>query len=178
MYNYGPSHMNGGHSHTGRNRRAPRTTSAAQNRQFRQPRTPVVEQPPLTHLVSYRRDYLAAKSFDIEDDELFCPFHLLTADDLQSIHSSGSDRSSLSSGSPECSPTQHSLAPTPACVLSAVPNPYTPASFQSNNSSQTKIHQPLAQRNRHANAIAIVNPETRASVSPSRQMQQQFQPRW
>jgi hypothetical protein len=82
MYNYGPSqHMNG-HSHGGRNRRAPRTTSAAQNRQFRQPRTPVVEQPPHTHLVTYRRDYLAAKSFDIEDDELFCPFHLLTADDV------------------------------------------------------------------------------------------------
>lgn len=94
MYNYGPSHMNGGHSHGGRNRRAPRTASAAQNRQFRQPRTPVVEQPPLTHLVSYRRDYLAAKSFDIEDDELFCPFHLLTADDV-------------------CAPTPHALCHPP-----------------------------------------------------------------
>ena len=101
---------------------------------------------------------------------------------LQSIHSSGSDRSSLSSGSPEQSPLQHQLQPTPSFVLSTAPNPYTPSTFQQN--SQTKLHQPLAQRTR--NAIPIVDPSTRAvaspppSVSPNRQMQQQFmsQRRW
>ena len=101
---------------------------------------------------------------------------------LQSIHSSGSDRSSLSSGSPEQSPLQHQLQPTPSFVLSTAPNPYTPSNFQQN--SQTKLHQPLAQRTR--NAIPIVDTSTRAvaspppSVSPNRQMQQQFmsQRRW
>jgi len=127
--------------------------------------------------VKFKRDFEAARSFDIEDDETFCPFHLLSEDDLQSIHSSGSDRSSLSSGSPEHSPLQHQLQPTPSLVLSAAPNPYIPAGFQS---TQAKLHQPLAQRAR--NAIPIVDPSTRnvaspsPSVSPSRQMQQ-FMPR-
>ncbi|KAF7576787.1 hypothetical protein PtrM4_010270 [Pyrenophora tritici-repentis] len=44
---------------------------------------------------------------------MFCPFHLLTEDDLQSIHSSGSDRSSLSSGSPRTV-----AAPAPAAANS------------------------------------------------------------
>jgi hypothetical protein len=195
--------------HGGRSRRAPRISAAHNHKQFRQVRTPkefVVEPPTL---LAFRRDFEAARSFDLEDDELFCPFHLLTEDDvsnlalppsdichssmssqqqalmydeqLQSIHSSGSDRSSLSSGSPEQSPLQHQLQPTPSFVLSSAPNPYTPAAYQQSNSSQTKLHQPLAQRTR--NAIPIVDPSTRTvaspppSVSPNRQMQQQFR-RW
>jgi hypothetical protein len=31
---------------------------------------------------NFRREFEAARSFDIEDDELFCPFHLLTEDDV------------------------------------------------------------------------------------------------
>jgi hypothetical protein len=178
--------------------------SAQQNhRQIRQVRTPkefTVEPPTM---LAFKRDFEAARSFDIEDDEMFCPFHLLTEDDvsslaygicpspssshltlgaqLQSIHSSGSDRSSLSSGSPEQSPLQHQLQPTPSFVLSSAPNPYTPSNFQPTNSSQTKLHQPLAQRTR--NAIPIVDPSTRSiaspppSVSPARQMQQQYMSR-
>ncbi|KAF2731194.1 hypothetical protein EJ04DRAFT_15892 [Polyplosphaeria fusca] len=177
------SHMNA-HSHNhhgGRSRRAPRLSAAHNHKQFRQVRTPkefVVEAAP--HMAAFKRDFDAARSFDLEDDEIFCPFHLLTEDDLQSIHSAGSDRSSLSSGSPEQSPLQHQLQPTPSFVLSSAPNPYTPAAFQS-SSSQTKLHQPLAQRTR--NAIPIVDPSTRAvaspppSVSPNRQMQQHFR-RW
>jgi len=188
FFNYGsqhhPSHLNA-HSHNhhgGRSRRAPRLSASQHQKQFRQVRTPkefIVEAPTMT---AFKRDFEAARSFDLEDDELFCPFHLLTEDDLQSIHSSGSDRSSLSSGSPEQSPLQHQLQPTPSFVLSSAPNPYTPASFQQSNSSQTKLHQPLAQRTR--NAIPIVDPSTRAvaspppSVSPNRQMQQQFMRRW
>lgn len=185
MFSYGTqhhaSHMNP-HSHNhhgGRSRRAPRMSAAHQQKQFRQVRTPKEFVEPPT-LIAFRRDFEAARSFDLEDDENFCPFHLLTEDDLQSIHSSGSDRSSLSSGSPEQSPLQHQLQPTPSFVLSSAPNPYTPANFQS-NPSQTKLHQPLAQRTR--NAIPIVDPTTRAvaspppSVSPNRQMQQQFR-RW
>ncbi|KAF9740493.1 hypothetical protein PMIN06_007628 [Paraphaeosphaeria minitans] len=189
MFSYGAQHHqphlnahNNHNHHGGRSRRAPRISAAQHNKQFRQVRTPkdfVVEPPTM---LAFRRDFEAARSFDLEDDELFCPFHLLTEDDLQSIHSSGSDRSSLSSGSPDQSPLQHQLQPTPSFVLSSAPNPYTPASFQSSNSSQTKLHQPLAQRTR--NAIPIVDPSTRAvaspppSVSPNRQMQQQQFRRW
>jgi hypothetical protein len=216
FFNYGaqqhhPQHLNAhphNNHHGGRSRRAPRISAQHQQKQFRQVRTPkefTVEPP---NLIAFKRDFEAARSFDIEDDEMFCPFHLLTEDDvsrsahdichpsmssypprpaltfdeqLQSIHSSGSDRSSLSSGSPEQSPLQHQLQPTPSFVLSSAPNPYTPAGFQQNNASQTKLHQPLAQRTR--NAIPIVDPSTRAvaspppSVSPNRQMQQQFMSR-
>ncbi|KAF2472033.1 uncharacterized protein BDR25DRAFT_17631 [Lindgomyces ingoldianus] len=187
FYSFGgqhhPSHLNT-HSHNhhgGRSRRAPRLSASQHHKQFRQVRTPkefVVEP---ANVTAFKRDFEAARSFDLEDDEIFCPFHLLTDDDLQSIHSSGSDRSSLSSGSPEQSPLQHQLQPTPSFVLSSAPNPYTPAGFQQNNSSQTKLHQPLAQRTR--NAIPIVDPSTRAvaspppSVSPNRQIQQQFMSR-
>ncbi|KAF3000322.1 hypothetical protein E8E13_009263 [Curvularia kusanoi] len=194
FFNYGAQHHtqhltahqqhNGNNHHGGRSRRAPRISAQHQQKQFRQVRTPKEfnVEPPTS--IAFKRDFEAARSFDIEDDEMFCPFHLLTEDDLQSIHSSGSDRSSLSSGSPEQSPLQHQLQPTPSFVLSTAPNPYTPSNFQQNGASQTKLHQPLAQRTR--NAIPIVDPSTRAvaspppSVSPNRQMQQQFmsQRRW
>ncbi|CBX92544.1 hypothetical protein IAQ61_006061 [Plenodomus lingam] len=185
FFNYGAQqhsqHLNA-HSHNHhRSRRAPRISAQQNNKQFRQVRTPKEfnVEPPTT--IAFKRDFEAARSFDIEDDEMFCPFHLLTEDDLQSIHSSGSDRSSLSSGSPEQSPLQHQLQPTPSFVLSSAPNPYTPSAFQPTNATQTKLHQPLAQRTR--NAIPIVDPSTRAvaspppSVSPNRQMQQQFMSR-
>jgi hypothetical protein len=192
-------HNNNNH-HGGRSRRAPRISAQQNHRQIRQVRTPKEYNVEPPTMLAFKRDFEAARSFDIEDDEMFCPFHLLTEDDvswamlshsplqaltrdeqLQSIHSSGSDRSSLSSGSPEQSPLQHQLQPTPSFVLSTAPNPYSPAGFQHNNSSQTKLHQPLAQRTR--NAIPIVDPSTRAvaspppSVSPNRQMQQQFMSR-
>ena len=154
---------------------------------------------------AYRRDFEAARSFDLEDDELFCPFHLLTEDDvrmpqgpaklpflssfavltvaqLQSIHSAGSDRSSLSSGSPEQSPLQQQIQPTSQFLLPPSTGNFPPAFQQpaaaAAASQPTKIHQPLAQRTR--NAIPIVDPTTRAvtspppSVSPARQMQQQY----
>jgi hypothetical protein len=179
FYYGGPqhSHLNNhshGH-HGGRSRRAPRLSASHHHKQFRAVRSPkeVVESP---NTINFRRNFEAARSFEIEDDEMFCPFHLLTDDDLHSIHSSGSDRSSLSSGSPEASPLQHQLQPTPTFVLSASSShAYTPG-YPQQNSSATKLHQPLAQRTR--NAIPIVDPTTRAvaspppSVSPARQMQQ------
>ncbi|KAK7535982.1 uncharacterized protein J3D65DRAFT_603759 [Phyllosticta citribraziliensis] len=175
------AHMNHPQHHHpgGRPRRAPRSAAAHNHKQFRAARAPkeAVEAPGVS---AFRRDFEAARSFDLEDDELFCPFHLLTDDDLQSIHSSGSDRSSLSSGSPESSPLQQQLQPTPSFVLPAAANTFTPASF-SHQTQATKLHQPLAQRTR--NAIPIVDPTTRnvasppPSVSPARQMPQQFMPR-
>ena len=99
---------------------------------------------------------------------------------LQSIHSSNnSDKGSLSSGSPESSPLQHQVQPTPSFLLSGAPSSYNPSYQQ--QAQQMKLHQPLAQRTR--NAIPIVDPSTRSvaspplSVSPGRQMQAQYVPR-
>ncbi|KAF2460950.1 hypothetical protein BDY21DRAFT_135884 [Lineolata rhizophorae] len=178
---YGAAHHSAhpnAHSHNhhgGRSRRGPRLSASHNFHKQRQTRSPkeVVD---AFAMNAFRRDFEAAKSFELEDDEMFCPFHLLTEDDLQSMHSSGSDRSSLSSGSPEQSPLQHQLQPTPSFVLSSATG-FNASSFHQNSSS-TKLHQPMAQRTR--NAIPIVDPSTRAvaspppSVSPGRQMQQQY----
>ncbi|KAF2164964.1 hypothetical protein M409DRAFT_24865 [Zasmidium cellare ATCC 36951] len=176
------SHSNHSHGHHGRSRRGPRVASQNAHRQYKQQRSPKEETPqPPTH-GDYLRVLEAAKSFEFDDDEVFCPFNLLTEDDLQSIHSSSSsDRGSLSSGSPEGSPLQQQVQPTPSLLLSSVPNTYSSAGYQQAQ-QQMKLHQPLAQRTR--NAIPIVDPSTRSvaspapmSVSPGRQMQQQYVPR-
>jgi hypothetical protein len=100
---------------------------------------------------------------------------------LASIHSSGSDRSSLSSGSPEQSPLQQQIQPTSQFLLPPSTGNFTPQAYQQPAtavSQTTKIYQPLAQRTR--NAIPIVDPTTRAvaspppSVSPARQIQAQY----
>ena len=70
--------------HGGRSRRAPRVSAAQHQKPFRQlpTRTPkefAVEPPTLT---VFKRDFELARSFDLEDDEIFCPFHLLTEDDV------------------------------------------------------------------------------------------------
>lgn len=165
------------------------------HRQYKAQRSPKEEVPQTPAYTDYLRVLEAAKGFEFDDDEIFCPFNLLTEDDvcrsamqhlrirtdvasqLHSIHSSSSsERGSLSSGSPESSPLQHQVQPTPSLLLSSVPNTYNPASFQ--QAQQMKLHQPLAQRTR--NAIPIVDPSTRSvasppmSVSPGRQMQQQY----
>ena len=67
-------------------------------------------------------------------------------------------------------------------LLSAVPNTYHAAGLHSQHQqqhhAQMKLYQPMAQRTR--NAIPIVDPSTRSvasppmSVSPARQMQQQY----
>ncbi|KAK5115600.1 hypothetical protein LTR85_009771 [Meristemomyces frigidus] len=179
---YLPNSSANNHGHHGRSRRGPRISSQNAHRQYKTQRSPK-EAPEAPAHVEYLNRLEAAKSFEFDDDELFCPFHLLTEDDLQSIHSSSaSDRGSLSSGSPESSPMQHQVQPTPSFLLSSAPNAYnpTPTGFQQHSSAhhqQMKLHQPMAQRTR--NAIPIVDPSTRSiaspplSVSPGRQMQQQ-----
>lgn len=191
------------YNHHGRSRRGPRISSQNAHRQYKAQRSPKELPEPPAHS-DYLQRLEAAKSFDLEDDELFCPFHLLTEDDVRSLHhsfsptsaasvnadtpvqlhsihsSSSSDRGSHSSGSPESSPLQHQVQPTPSFLLpSAASNAYYPsnnASFQ--HQQQMKLHQPMAQRTR--NAIPIVDPSTRSvasppiSVSPARQMQGQY----
>ena len=90
FFNYGAQHhtqhLNAHHHnnnhHGGRSRRAPRISAQHQQKQFRQVRTPKEfnVEPPTS--IAFKRDFEAARSFDIEDDEMFCPFHLLTEDDV------------------------------------------------------------------------------------------------
>lgn len=190
------THSNHSHGHHGRSRRGPRVNSQNAHRQYKAQRSPKEELPQPPSATDYLRLLEAAKGFEFDDDEVFCPFNLLTEDDvcqtlspscastkadlhskLQSIHSSsGSDRGSLSSGSPEGSPLQQQAQPTPSLLLSSVHNPYNTANLQ----QHMKLHQPMAQRTR--NAIPIVDPSTRSasvasppmSVSPGRQVQQQY----
>ncbi len=175
-----PHHHSQSHNHHGRSRRAPRLPAGHNpHRQYRaqKPQKEVVAAEPPS-LVAYRQRFEAGRSFDLDDDLEFCPF-LLTFDEVrisplssfwpgssntyqkQSI-SSGSDRSSLSSGSPEASPLQQQIQPeqiTPALSLSsaATSNYISPPTFTSNQS--LKVHQPSAIRS-GTRAIPIVNPST------------------
>ncbi|TKA71988.1 hypothetical protein B0A49_07372 [Cryomyces minteri] len=75
------NHASSTHHH-GRSRRGPRISSSQNsNKQFRATRSPK-ETPEVPISNACRRDFEAAKSFDLEDDELFCPFDLLTEDDV------------------------------------------------------------------------------------------------
>jgi hypothetical protein len=136
-------------------------------------------------VAAFRVRFEAGRSFDLEDDELYCP-NLLTFDERQSIHSS-SDRSSLSSGSPDSSPLQQQIQPqqvTPALSLSsAATSAYiSPPTFTTTHEN-LKLHQPSAVRAR--NAIPIVNPTTGmrvasppSSISPGMMQQTTVARRW
>ncbi|PGH10872.1 hypothetical protein AJ79_05232 [Helicocarpus griseus UAMH5409] len=161
--------------HGGRSRRAPKMAQHNAQRQFRGVKSmrELAEAPAVT---AFRARFEAGRSFDLDDDLEFCP-SLLTEDDLQSIHSYASDRSSLASLSPDSSPLQHQIQPaqqvTPSISLSpASVNNSAFASAFGNNLNQMKLHQPSAVRTR--NAIPIVNPSTgmRVSSPPG------SQPRW
>ncbi len=103
---------------------------------------------------------------------------------LVSIHSTSSERSSVSSGSPKLdhSPSQP-VQVAPAFSLNSSSPPFIPPSFQSQQST-LKLHQPSATRAR--NAIPIINPLTGItmaspsppSVSPGMRMQQSIGRRW
>lgn len=183
------SHNSHAHGHHGRSRRGPRINSQNAQRHYKPQRSPKeVPEPPAYN--DYLRGLEAARGFEFDDDEVFCPFNLLTEDDVRrarigasnsadkisqllSINSaSSSEKGSLSSGSPDGSPVQQQVQPTPSLLI---PQAY-PTGYQQ-HSHQMKLHQPLAQRSR--NPIPIVDPSTRSvasppmSISPARQMQQQ-----
>lgn len=180
------SHSN--NHHGGRSRRAPRLSNAQNShRQFRGVRSmkELTEAPAVN---AYRARFESHRGFDLDDDLEFIP-GLLTEDDLSSINSSGSDRSSLSSGSPSNSPLQHQAQPTQVTPPFSLANTYNVNAYQSQghlsaNQAQVKMHQPQAVRQR--NAIPIVNPTTGMrlpspplSVSPGRLVGQGYnQRRW
>jgi hypothetical protein len=144
--------------HNGRGRRAPRLSQNTHNKQLR-PKEAIA-------VTNFRQRFEAGRSFDLDDDLEFCP-NLLSEVDMVSVHSSSSDRSSLSSGSPESSPQSHQVAPDSTFSLNHNSAPYIP-SYQS-QPTILKLHQPAATRIR--NAIPIVNPATgitSQSASPAR----------
>jgi hypothetical protein len=184
-----PHPMPQSHNHHGRSRRAPRLSSAQNShRQFRGPKivkeVVVSEAPSMT---AYRARFEAGRSFDLDDDLEFCP-NLLTFDERQSV-TSGSDRSSLSSGSPSSSPLQSQIQPhqiTPALsISSAATSAYMSPPSYTNNNSSLKIHQPSAIRSSRTSAIPIVNPSTGnriasppSSISPGMMQQTTMARRW
>jgi hypothetical protein len=180
-----PQHATQMHSnnHHGRTRRGPKMAQQNAQRQFRGVKSmrELAEAPAVT---AFRARFEAGRSFDLDDDLEFCP-NLLTDEDLHSIHSASSDRSSLSSGSPDTSPLQHQIQPvqqvTPSISLSpASSNSFVHASVAA-NPSHVNFHQPAANRTRKV--IPIINPTTGmtmtsppSSISPA--MMQTAQRRW
>ncbi|KAJ5279165.1 hypothetical protein N7478_004537 [Penicillium angulare] len=169
-------------NHHGRSRRAPKMAAQNAQRQFRGVKSmrELAEAPAVT---AFRARFEAGRSFDLDDDLEFCP-NLLTDEDLHSIHSASSDRSSLSSGSPDTSPLQHQIQPvqqvTPAISLS-------PASANSYvhgvNPHHHQNYQQQQPANRTRKVIPIINPNTGmslasppSSISPA--MMQTAQRRW
>ncbi|KAL2438484.1 hypothetical protein ABEF95_011091 [Exophiala dermatitidis] len=182
-----PHPLSQSHVHHGRSRRAPRLSTAQNShRQFRAPK--MVKEavaPEVPSLAAYRARFEAGRSFDLDDDLEFCP-NLLSFDEVcgsplftpstftdfekrQSVTSGSSDRSSLSSGSPESSPLQTQIQPqqiTPSLsISSAATSAYmSPPTYANSNNNNLKIHQPSAIRTRN-NAIPIVNPSTGTRIS-------------
>jgi len=167
------AHTGSSSHHSGRGRRAPRLSQNS-HKQFRGVR----KDEEAVAVTAFRQRFEAGRSFDLDDDLEFCP-NLLSESDMVSIHSSSSDRSSLSSGSPESSPQSHQVSPDSHFTLNSNSSPYIPSAYHSHPTT-LKLHQPAATRVR--NAIPIVNPNTMTSppqsVSPARQMQQSLGRRW
>lgn len=127
--------------------------------------------------------YWSSRPFVTDQDESSEEQPVLTISQLHSIHSAGSDRSSLSSGSPDTSPLQHQIQPvqqvTPAISLSpASANSYVHGVA---NPNHLNYQQQPASRTRKV--IPIVNPNTGmslasppSSISPA--MAMQAQRRW
>ncbi|KAF3908017.1 hypothetical protein ABW21_db0201038 [Orbilia brochopaga] len=138
--------------------------------------------PQARSLINARYRYEAARSFDLDDDLEFCPA-LLSDEEIASV-GSGSDRSSLSSGSPNGSPLQHQIQPTTSPYSFA----HHAAATAYGNPMNGYPHQPKAPASaqRSRNAIPIVNPNTGMRVSsppnmiphPQRSHHQSASRRW
>lgn len=68
-------------SHHGSRRRTPRFASSQFSQKHSRARV-VREVPEVSQANTFSKDFEAARSFELEDDELFCPWHLLTEDDV------------------------------------------------------------------------------------------------
>ncbi|KAF8533185.1 hypothetical protein BDD12DRAFT_762475 [Trichophaea hybrida] len=133
-----------------RSRRNPHRSSALKSFQMVRPREELTNSPTVPTFVE---KFEAGRSFDVEDDFAFIP-ELCTEEEV--CYVSCSDRSSTSSGSPQSSPLQHQVQPSPA-----YPHVSAYASMFSN--SFLKYQTPVPSR--HRNAIPIVNPSTGMRVA-------------
>lgn len=128
-------------------------------------------------MTAFRARFEAGRSFDLDDDLEFCP-GLLTEDDLHSIQSSASDRSSLASISPDSSPLQHQITPATHSIANSasVPPPssssiqLSPSYSLSHAQKQQHLHQAQSAVGggglaRPRQAIPIVNPSTGMRVA-------------
>lgn len=74
--------------HPGRQRRSTRAIGYHQRNEQKQMRALQLKKEAAIETAleqNIRREFEAARSFDIEDDEMFCPFYLLTEDDVSSL---------------------------------------------------------------------------------------------
>ncbi|KAA8648265.1 DUF4452 domain-containing protein [Aspergillus tanneri] len=169
--------------HGGRSRRGPKMAAQNTQRQFRGVKSmrELAEAPAVT---AFRARFEAGRSFDLDDDLEFCP-GLLTEDDIEADEDASSDRSSLSSGSPDSSPLQHQIQPvqqvTPSISLSPASSKSYVHSGVTGNLSHVNFQQPSAVRTRKV--IPIINPNTGmtltsppTSISPG--SMQNAQRRW
>lgn len=71
--------------HAGRSRRSTRTTGYHHRNEQKQMRQQQLTKKAAIESAmeqNFRKEFEAARSFDLDDDEQFCPFHLLTEDDV------------------------------------------------------------------------------------------------
>jgi hypothetical protein len=195
-------HPQQSHPHRSRRARQAAPHLANHHNQFRGALS-IKEMVETPQMMAFRARFEAAVSFDLDDDLEFCPA-LLTDEDIASIHSSpSSDRSSLSSLSPEHSPIQQQIQPLPqvsSFSLSAQnsfvhhsyqPSPSPSASFNPSANSYFSPSSPMknnglnAANARSRNAIPIVDPSTGmrmpsppTSISPARIPQSLGRHRW
>lgn len=144
---------------------------------------PVSSVPQPRSLAVARQRYEMARGFDLEDDLDFCP-NLLSDEELLSV-SSGSDRSSSASSSPESSPLQLQIKPSSASSSytfsqtqynpAAMFNP--PSHIKLQHASSVQLQQQQENQTRTRNAIPIVNPNTgmRVASPPLNARAQQYQ---
>jgi hypothetical protein len=87
QHHAGHSNLHSSHPHnSGRSRRSTRASGGHQNHQHqKQMRAMQLKKEAAIESAieqNFRREFEAARSFELEDDEMFCPFHLLTEDDV------------------------------------------------------------------------------------------------
>jgi len=95
---HGHSNLHSSHPHhagAGRSRRSTRTTGYHHRNEQKQIRALQIKKEAAIETAieqNFRREFEAARSFEIEDDELFCPFHLLTEDDVSTFATQSTSR--------------------------------------------------------------------------------------
>lgn len=85
-----PNHSNihSSHSHhAGRSRRATRASAAHHHQQHQKQMRALriqkeQEDVQIEKAITFRREFEAARAFEFDDDEAFCPFNLMTEDDV------------------------------------------------------------------------------------------------